>query len=163
MSAKCHGTVTEPCEARNAMTKKFWKRLLIGVGSTFLLLVAVLFVHIWMVTRPKPGDDQRVRQLARIDFQQELTPKVRAELVKDFKAMEGTRTFRFNPDEKAMVYEIDPEIQSTEAVYQNLVVSNDFKAKKYAVPVAMKSGGCPAIDKNSFTYRLGKMFEGMVK
>ena len=154
LSQKCHKT--------NNMKRKHWIRLGIGVVSTFLLLVVVLFIHIAMVTKADPIEDQRKRQLARIDFASDIDDKEASLIRKEMSDIKGMRTVKVNAEKDIVVYEIDPTLTSTSQVYTAVVENKGRNAKKFVIPASDRANGCPVIDRSSISYRLGKFFQDIL-
>lgn len=143
------------------MKRKHWKILLVSVGSTFLLLTTILAIHIYMVTRPKPSQDPRLRQLARLDVISDIdstdVPKLQSIVAK----MEGVRTVKYAANESAVIFEFDPSKQNTEAVAESLS-QNGYTVQKFKVSSSQMNKGCPVMDKSSISYRLGKYFQSAI-
>ena len=144
------------------LTRKFWKRTLLLTGSVFLLLVATLFVHIYMVTRPNDKDDFRTRQLARIQFTEALDAETLGSVKANMYAMNGVRTVKYFEAQKAIVYELDPKVQSTDKVFSEVIEKNDLPAKKFVIDKSRSADGCPVLDKSSLSYRLGTFFQNLL-
>ncbi|MFT7343699.1 MAG: hypothetical protein ACI9XP_000273 [Lentimonas sp.] len=144
------------------MKRKHWIILGIGVLSTFLLLVVVLFIHIAMVTKADPIEDLRNRQLSRIDFAMDIDEQLAGEIRKDMTSIAGVRTVRVNVEKDIVVYELDPSITSTEKVYAAVIDNKGRKAKKFVIDKSAATNGCPVLDRSSVSYRLGKFFQNIL-
>lgn len=140
--------------------KRIVKKILLWGSGVFLLLVAVLFIHIWMVTGNKK-QDQRKRQLARIDILQPIDSLQLSELRGRISSQNGVRTTMYTEKENAMIYELDPSVQTTDQVYK-AAASTGIALKKFTISKDKATKGCPVMDDRSFTYRLGKMFESAI-
>ncbi|MCT4561651.1 MAG: hypothetical protein N4A41_09760 [Crocinitomicaceae bacterium] len=141
--------------------KRIIKKILLWGSGIFLLLVVVLFVHIWMVTGNKK-QDQRKRQLARIDILQPVDSLQVSTLRNCISAQEGVRTTLYTANENALIYEFDPTNQSSDKVLEKASSETGLALKKFMISKEQSMEGCPVMDKSSFSYRLGKFFENVI-
>jgi hypothetical protein len=137
------------------------KRLLIAAGSIFLLLVLILFVHIYQVTRPTQDQDLRARQLSRIELTEKLDTEGERSLMKDLTSMKGIAIAKLSKTENAVIYELDPTVQSTDKVVSKLS-KNGYPVKKFELSKEQQGKGCPVIDKSSVTYKVGSFFQSII-
>lgn len=144
------------------MSKKNWKRLLIITGSVFLLLVVTLFVHIMIVTSNK-GDKQdlRSRQLSIISLTEKVDSEKGSEITKMVLKMKGVREAKFNKPGMSIIYEIDPQLQSPDAVVAALD-KQGYPVKKFVIAKKGNAESCPVMDKSSISYRMGKFFQDIL-
>lgn len=123
------------------------KRRVIQVSAAFLsvvfLLFAALVIHVGMVSVVRKND-QRIRQLSRIDFKQDINNE-EASQIKGFVAgMNGVCGVNFNVDADILTYMYDPAVQSSGNVYTQLVAHGNYEAVKYTVNADDLAKGCPA-------------------
>ena len=126
------------------MNKKTWKRIVLGILSVAGLLMIVLGIHIYVVTRPRPVD-AHTRAMARIDIRQAITQADADRIAAWLYQQKGVDHVLVNPQTEIAVFTFFP-IQTT----ANRIVS-DFKAHlpyhkaERFIPreKALKSG-CPA-------------------
>ncbi len=142
------------------MNKKLIKRILFGALALFVVFVITLGVHIYMVTAPiREMKKQPQLQLTRIDFKQEMD-SVSVEKIKNAAmSLDGVHNCLFNPQGKMFVVGFYNDKQNSEKVYKAVMASGNYKAEKFVPTEEGLAKGCPAIDKSSFTYQLGNMFE----
>ncbi|MBU2020229.1 MAG: hypothetical protein KJ941_11345 [Bacteroidetes bacterium] len=143
------------------MKRKIWKRLIIVTGSVFLLLVITLFVHIMMVTKKDTVQDLRKRQLSRIDLTQSVDSLKAIEITQTIREMEGVRVAKFGFSEKAIVYELDPSVQSPDKIVAALE-NKGYPVKKFEINKKDMANGCPVMDKSSISYRMGRFFQNII-
>ena len=143
------------------MKKKWIIRSLIVLGSILLLLTTVLFVHIYMVTRPK-GETHQNWQLSRIDFNNSLNDNEAAIAKKAIMEIEGVQHAYINKDHGTLVYAIETGSKPTSEVYAAFMQKGDFEAKPYVLKNGSNVEGCPVLDKNTLTYKVGTFFQNVI-
>lgn len=141
--------------------KRLIKRILLWGTGVFLLLVIVLFVHIWMVTGNK-RQDLRKRQLARIEILQPVDSLQVNQLRACISSQEGVRTTLYTAQENALIYELDPTVQTTDRVLAEAASQTGLSLKKFELSKEQSIAGCPVMNENSFSYKLGKVFERII-
>jgi hypothetical protein len=134
------------------MKRKILKRGLYFIGISAALLVGTLVIHVAMVTKSK-NDDKRNRQLARIDFTEQLDSMDIRKIKNSVLSMEGVDAAYFNVDDNILVYSYDPVLIHSDLVYYNLMKENTYKAERFIVDAKQLKNGCPVIDKSSFSYQ----------
>lgn len=143
------------------MKRKILIRSLYFIGITTVLLVGTLIIHVAMVTKSK-NDDKRNRQLARIDFKEQLDSMDIRKIKNSVLSMEGVDAAYFNSDDNLMVYSYDPELLHADLVYNKLMKENNIKAEKFSVSLKESANGCPVIDKSSFSYQFASAVENIM-
>lgn len=135
--------------------KKNLLRIALGTLVTVLLLFVVLVVHIYMVTPKSTKNDNRQRQLSRIDFKQDIDA-AEAEKIKAFVgSMNGVEGSHFNVEADVLVYTYASGTQNSTDVFNAVVKMGNYKAQRYVVSQEQSKNGCPvSTDKKSFSYRL---------
>lgn len=144
------------------MKKSKLKRWLYITGFTVITLFSVLVVHIYMVTQNK-SDDKRIRQLARIDFKQEVDSTLANTIKNKILSMDGVDAGYFNIPDKTFIYSFNPSIQNADQIFMQVIQEGNFKAVRYRVSDNQLASGCPVIDKSSFTYKLTAMLQSVIK
>lgn len=129
------------------MKKKLLKRIAIVLSATVFILAAILVFHIYAVTH-KPKSNEPVVQLSRIDFLQPLDSTEALKIRYNVAAMEGVQSTYFNHSANILVYTYAIDKQSSTAVFDALMKTGTYKAKRYTVNQADLSKGCP-IDANN--------------
>lgn len=142
------------------MKKKYLLRGLLTLGITVFILFSVLVIHIYMVTKSK-NDDKRIRQLARIDFKQELDSTQALQIKNKVLSMDGVDAAYFNLKDKTFVYSFNPQEQNADNVFITLMKSNAYKAIRFRVDDEQLANGCPVIDKSSLTYQFSNLVQNV--
>jgi uncharacterized membrane protein YukC len=139
------------------MNKHLFKKIAVSILGVLVLFSGILVYHIYVVTQ-KQNDFRTSRQLSRIDFTQPID-SIEATQLRYFVAqLPGVESTYFNYANNILVYTYFPEKQSSEAVYAAVMKQGKYTAQKYIVSETDLTKGCPAIGKNSFSYRLTSLF-----
>ncbi len=128
------------------------KRILLGVLAFFVLSFVVLVIHVVMVSKSIKYDNASM-QLARIDFKQPIDSSQAREINTKIRKIDGVGNTHFNLKDGILIYSVDNNKNSDEAVYEKLVSEVPYKAERFLVTNEMAVKGCPAIDKGSFAYQ----------
>ncbi len=143
------------------MKKRVLFRWLIATGAVVLTLFIVLVIHIYMVTRTK-NDDKRVRQLARIDFKQDLTEAEGLSIKNKILSIDGVDAAYFNHNENVLVYSFNPQFQNADRIFLSIAEKeNKYSAFRFRVSNDQLASGCPVIDKSSFSYQLSSLVQNV--
>lgn len=132
-----------------------WLKL---AGASILSLLIVLIVHIYTVTNGK-NVDQRVRQLSRIDFIQDVDSTFANSFKNKVLSIEGVDAGYFNVNDKTFIYSYDPSVQNADRIFVELMKGSDYKATRYRTNEKLLASGCPVIDKSSITYKLASLIK----
>ena len=135
-----------------------FKRIVFGLIFFFIFLVGILAVHIYMVTKPKAGSISSLT-LSRIDFPQKLDSLQGLEIKDHLVKMEGIKDVRLNFSNSHMVCLYDRKELSGSDLVSKINFHFAQSAQLYQPSEEMLSQSCPAIDKNSITYKLGEFFQ----
>lgn len=133
------------------MKKGLLKKILLTTGSVFLLLVGVLCVHIYMVTRPK-APDMHTRAMARVDFKQEMTANDANKITAWMYQQKGVDHVLYNPASKILVFTFSPLTTTADEIVNNMKTSLNYNAVRYIPSEKEMSSGCP-VASTSFTYK----------
>jgi hypothetical protein len=128
------------------------KRILLGVLAFFVLSFVVLVIHVVMVSKSIKYDNPSL-QLARIDFKQPIDSSQAREINTKIRKIDGVGNTHFNLKDGILIYSVDNNKNSDEAVYEKLVSEVPYKAERFLVTNEMAAKGCPAMDKSSFAYQ----------
>ncbi|MBW3468440.1 heavy-metal-associated domain-containing protein [Arthrospiribacter ruber] len=134
------------------------KRILLGAIFLMLFLIGTLAVHIYMVTKPKSGAIPSLT-MSRFDFPSSLE-ETTGESIKEFlKNQEGIKDVRVNFSNGHVICLYDRQKHSPHDLV--LAINNELmqEASLYQPSDEMLAQSCPAIDKNSLTYKLGAFFQ----
>lgn len=143
------------------MKRKFIVRGLYILGISIVLLLGILVTHVAMVTKSK-NDDKRNRQLARIDFKQDLDSLEIRKIKNAVLSIEGIDAAYFNAEDNILVYSYNPELLHSDLVYYNLMKENTYKAERFIVENKAMTNGCPVIDKSSFSYQFASAVQEII-
>lgn len=127
------------------------KKILYTTGGVFLLLVGVLCIHIYVVTRPKAPDAQ-TRAMARIDFKQNMTTNDGNTVTAWMYQQNGVDHILYNPVSKILVFTFSPLNTSADAIVANMQSKLHYKAVRYMPSEKDMKSGCP-VAATSFAYR----------
>jgi hypothetical protein len=137
------------------MKKGKYFKLFVWSASSFLILSAILVFHIYLVTHLNKNQDERVRQLSRIDFKQNIEAEEAYNIRAFVNGLEGVENSYFNLDNDVLVYSYLVGKQNSNNVYNKLVAFGNYKAVKYIVDETTAKTGCPiGADKTSISYKL---------
>ncbi len=126
------------------MQSKFFKLFLKVSGITFLVLVVVLAVHIYIVTRPKHIDNAQLT-VARIDFKQPITPKDSVSITKWLYQQKGIQYVLCNPATNIAVFGFYPSQTNANNVVTSLSNSLHYQAKRFTPTADELNSGCPIV------------------
>ena len=138
------------------MKKELLKKVLTGAGILFGLLVVVLCVHIYIVTRPKPMSAE-MRIMARVDFKQDLNKDDAAKITTFLYQQKGIDHVLCNPAGKLVVFTFYPAKTSAEQIIGNLNLSLPYNGSRFLPNKNQLASGCP-VAATSFTYKAYKIF-----
>ena len=134
------------------MQKRTWRRLVMGILSIAGLLMIVLAVHIYIVTRPKPLD-ANTRAMARIDIRQPITQADADKITAWLYQQKGVDHVLVNPQSNIAVFTFFPVRTTANEVVGNFKAHMPYKAERFVPgPEALKSG-CP-VASSSTTYKV---------
>jgi len=137
------------------------KIALVSILGTFLLLFAVLVVHIALVTKNTKYDHPSI-QLARIDFKEPIDSLKAKQINRDIKAIAGVGNTHFNTKAGILIYSMDVNKNSNDKVFKELMSKTTYKAKPFVVTEAMAANGCPVMDKTTFTYKFSNVINKII-
>ena len=144
------------------MNKKLIKRFLTAVFLLVFLLVTVLAVHIYMVSRPETNSTGIRKQLSRIDFATVPMDSLTAtQVVKAIEEIPEVLSYYLNEETGAMAYSVEAGENRAQLAFEAFMSKGDFDAKRYIPSPESIANGCPVIEKKSLTYKLGKFFQDL--
>jgi hypothetical protein len=135
-----------------------WKKLVMGIIGIFAFLIVILAVHIYQVTRPKEGTIPSIA-LSRIDFSQSIDSLKSASIKTDFSKLEGINDLRINAESGHIIFLYNTKIWQATDLVEKINFNYSLSAELYKPSAEMLAQSCPAIDKNSLTYKLGSFFQ----
>jgi len=128
------------------------KRIIASILGFFALAFLVLVVHIVMVTKSIKYDNASL-QLGRIDFKQKIDSAQAKEINAKIRRIAGVGNTHFNLKDGILIYSVDGNKTTNEAVYKRLISEVPYKAERFVVTKEMAAKGCPVMDKSSFAYQ----------
>ena len=141
------------------MKKRTIKRIALWGTSLFLLLVLVLAVHIYIMTRPKaPDADTRI--MARIDIKQPITQEDANRITTWLYREKGVDRVLCNPANGIVVFTFAPIISNGNRIVADLQAALPYKAERFlpSEEEMERAGGCPVAG-NSLGYRVALFFK----
>lgn len=141
------------------MNKKLVKKILMVTGSLFLLLVVVLSVHIYIVTRPK-APDPNLRAMARIDIQQEISGDDSAKIINWLFQQKGVDHALCNRQSAIVVFTFFPVRTTANKVFADFKSNLTYKAVRIIPNEKDLKSGCP-VASASGTYKVYNFFKNL--
>lgn len=141
------------------MTKRTLRRIALGVLSTFLLLVVVLAVHIYIVTRPK-APDANTRIMARIDIKQDIGQQDADRITTWMYRQKGMDHVLINPQRDIVVFTFFPVKTSANRIVSDFRAALPYKAERFLPTADQLKGGCP-VAATSATYKVLSFFKNI--
>ncbi|MGY6559298.1 MAG: heavy-metal-associated domain-containing protein [Nitritalea sp.] len=137
------------------------KKIILGAVAIVFLLVATLAVHIYLVTKPKQEVPGKLNHQAmiRIEFPEALDSLKGKDIHAFVSQVEGVRTARMNADAGHVVLIYDQRKTAPADIAQLINADFNAGATVFKPSDEMLAQSCPAINKNSLTYRLGAFFQ----
>ena len=141
------------------INKKTGKKILAGTASVFLVLVAVLAVHIYSVTRPK-APDPNLRAMARIDIQQQIASEDSTRIINWLYQQKGVDHVLCNPQSSIVVFTFFPVRTTAGKVFADFTSSLNYKAIRIVPGEKDLKIGCP-VASTSGTYKVYNFFKNL--
>lgn len=137
------------------MSKKLIKRILLGIVSIFLILVGILAVHIYQVTRPSgiPLDN---RVLQKVWFDSTMTQNDKIAVMNDVRSMENIREVKPCDDSTCMIYIFPTGKFDNQKFKESYLETNSM----LTLHVPNLENACP-VDQNSVSYKIGVFFQNL--
>ena len=139
------------------MRKKVIKKFLIGTGSVLLLMILVLAVHIYMVTRPK-APDANTRIMARIDVRQDINQEDANKITAWLYQQKGIDHVLVNPQTDIVIFTFYPIKTNADQIVKDFNTSLPYKGQRYLPSAAEMTSGCP-VASTSVTYKVYNFFK----
>jgi hypothetical protein len=124
------------------MKGKLIKKVTVSAGIIFLLLVVVLGIHIYIVTRPHAIDPKAVA-MARIDIKQPIDQTDADKIVSYLDAQPGVSHVLVNPKTDIVVFSFFPARTTADQVVQNFKAALDYNAERFVPTKSQLKGACP--------------------
>ncbi len=138
------------------MKTKLIRKILRTTIITFLVLAAVLFVHIYVVTRPKV--DAYTRIMARIDIKQAVGQQDADKITAWLYQQKGVDHVLCNPKTEMVVFSYSPMLANGNEIAKKFTAELNYPNAKRFIPTADQlKGSCPVA--SSFTYKVYSYFK----
>ena len=131
------------------MKKRTWRRIALGALWTFVSLVVILAVHIYIVTRPK-APDANTRIMARIDIRQDIDRQDSVRITAWMYRQKGMDHVLVNPQSDIVVFTFFPVKTSADRIVRDFKAGLPYKAERFLPSEAAMKGGCPVAGKHIF-------------
>jgi uncharacterized membrane protein YvbJ len=126
------------------MKRNTFRKLAIITASVSILLVAVLFVHIYLVTRP--GKDQTAqRVMARIDFKQDINEQDADKITKWLYEQNGVDHVLCNASSNIAVFTFSPGANNADRIVAALKDATNYQGERYMPDATAMTAGCPVM------------------
>ena len=138
------------------MKRSLIKKVAIWSISIFFVLVAVLAVHIYVVTRHKATASTRI--MARIDIKQPITPADASKITTWFYQQQGVDHVLVNPTSDIVIFTYSPLKNNANELAQNFKSTFSYENSRRFMPTEEEMDkSCPA--STSFTFRAYKFIK----
>ncbi|MDB5276098.1 MAG: hypothetical protein JWR61_1053 [Ferruginibacter sp.] len=139
------------------MKKPLIKKILLGTLSIFLVLVLVLGVHIYIVTRPK-APDEHTKIMARIDFKENISKEQADKIAGWMNVQNGIDHVFINPATRILVFTFYPVKTSATQIEHDFKNNFNLAASRYMPSEEEMKNGCP-VAATSSTYKAVTFFK----
>ena len=143
------------------MKTKTIKKVLLYSLSTVLVLAIVLFVHIYMVYRPK-APDAYTKVMARIDIKQPITQTDTNHIAAWMYQQKGIDHVLVNPESDIVVFTFFPIKVNGNQIVDNFKSAFHFKADRFMPTQQQLSSGCPAGGTSSYAYKIYQLINKII-
>ena len=128
------------------------RKIVIGISSVFFLLVLVLAVHIYVVTRPKITDPNTL-VMARMDIKQPIQQKDAEKITAWLYRQKGIDHVLCNPQSDILVFTYYPAKADPNSLTAQLQNSLGYRVSRYIPNAEDLKTGCP-VGSQSKVYQL---------
>ena len=134
------------------MQKRTLKRIALSVLSVFVLLIVVLCVHVYMVTRPRV--DEHTRIMARIDIKQPIDQADVNKITAWLYEQKGVDHVLVVQQSSTAIFTYAPVSNDANRIARDFKADLPYsKAERYIPTQAEMKSGCP-VAPGSFAYTL---------
>lgn len=116
--------------------------MLIGLTTFFLLMLVVLGIHIYMVTRPK-APDAHTRVMVRFDIRQDIDQADADSIARWLYKQNGMDHVICSPANHNVVFTFFPVKNNPDKILQGLKSTFNIKAERYMPSAEELKSGCP--------------------
>ena len=133
------------------MKKNLLKKIAFYSASVLGLLVLILCVHIYMVTRPKAPDAQ-TRIMARIDIKKQISKMEAEQITAWMYQQKGIDHVLCNPESDILVFTYSPLQTNANKVLTDFKADFRIPAERVVPTETEMKSGCP-VASTSFSYK----------
>jgi len=138
------------------MKKGLLKKIILTTAGTFVLLFAILCVHIYFVMRPKAPDAHTI-VMARVDLHQPINEADAGKITEWLYQQNGISHVLCNAKTDIVIFTFLPVKTTGDEIVKNLKANFNFdKAIRYVPSEEELKSGCP-VASNSFTMKAYKL------
>jgi len=134
------------------MKSRLVRKIAIGISSVFFLLVMILAVHIYIVTRPKAIDTNAL-VMARIDIKQSIKQSDAEKITAWLYRQKGIHHVLCNPQSDIVVFTYYPAKADANRITTQLQNSLGYQASRYLPNAEELKTGC-LVGSQSKAYQL---------
>ncbi len=127
------------------------KKILLWSGAVFSVLVIVLSVHIYLVTRPK-APDAFTRIMARIDIKKQISESDAQKITAWMYQQKGIDHVLCNPESDILVFTYSPLQTNANKVLADLKAGLQLPAERVVPTEEEMKSGCP-VTTGSISYK----------
>jgi hypothetical protein len=138
------------------MKSKPIKKILIWTVSVTMFLIAVLAVHIYIVTRPKI--DPYTREMARIDIKQDINQGDANKIATWLYQQKGIDHVLVNPQTDIVVFTFYPYKTTAAQITSDFKSNFGYKAQRFIPTQDELMSSCPVAG-SSVTYKVYNFFK----
>ena len=142
------------------MSGKLIKKAVLGTCATLLLLLAILGIHIYIVTKPKA--DAKTVAMARIDIKQSINETEAGGIEKWLSSQTGVDHVLLNRETNILVFTFYPVKASANQLADNLKATFNVNAERIVPSAEQMASGCPAMG-HTLTGKLYSFFAHIFK
>lgn len=134
------------------------KKVIAGMAGTFVLMLVVLCIHLYIMTRPGVTDP-KVAALARIDLKQNISEADAAKIGSWLYGQQGIDHVLCNAPAGVVVFSYYPARVSADAIVSNFKAGFNYPLATRFVPSENDlKGSCPVLA-GSLSYKLIEFFK----
>ena len=142
------------------MKLKLLKKILLYTVSTVVLLLLVLFLHIYLVYRPR-APDANTRVMARIDIKQPISQDQANQIKTWMTHQNGIDHVLVNQQSQIVVFTFFPIKTTGNQIVKNFQSTFNLKSDRFMPTAKELSSGCPAAG-SSYTYKIYKLITHLI-
>ena len=140
------------------MNRRRIKKIFFVSISSILLLVLVLVIHIYLVT--KPAINEHTRVMARVDLLEHIMQSDADKITTWLYSQKGVDHVFVNPVSAIAVFTYSPMITNGDKLVNDLNTSLHFNAKRFKPTQQQLQSSCP-VAANSFSFKIYRMIENI--